>query len=407
MVDVMDLTGYRVLDDLMHEAEALGPHDLPELVGRAADRLGLQEVTIYLADVQQDVLIPLPDPQTPERPVLQIDEGLAGWCYRTASIRIAEAESNGLMLWLPLADGIERIGVLSVRTDRLDVPILRFCRSLAALLSLIVLTKGTRSDSFTRLQRTEPMRLPAEMVWAFLPPRTLRSPRITSSAVLEPAYAVGGDGFDHSLIDQTLHATILDAMGHDLRAGLTTSVAMAGCRNARRNGFDLRELAESVDQNLSEMFPDRYCTGIFAHVDLPTGELTWVNCGHPVPLLIRDQRVVTGALERPAETPLGLGSLTGRRRRIQHYRLQPGDRVLLYTDGVTEARTPDGERFGLDSFTDFIIRATAAGEPAYEVLRRLIHAVLAHHDRHLEDDATIVLFEWLPAPEHPAAAPTL
>ncbi len=78
--------------------------------------------------------------------------------------------------------------------------------------------------------------------------------------------------------------------------------------------------------------------------------------------------------------------------------LEPGDRVLIHTDGVTEARTATGQAFGEDQLVDFITRALAAGEPAPEALRRLIHTILDHHDGRLQDDATLVLAEWHPSP---------
>ncbi|RKN40152.1 serine/threonine protein phosphatase [Streptomyces hoynatensis] len=391
----MAQAGYRALDALMFDAEAGAPEDVPLLAAKAASRMGLAEATIYLADVQQDRLVPLPGAQ-PEPPALPIDGTLAGWCYRTSSVQTTEAEPTGLRVWIPMLDGVERVGVLGLRGDRLDAPRLRFCRSLATLLTMIVLTKGSHSDNYTRLQRSAPMRLSAELLWAFLPPRTLNARDVLCTAALEPAYEMGGDSFDHALVGSRMHATVLDAMGHDLRAGLTSAVALAGGRNARRSGLGLGELAESVDEILAAEFPTRYCTGVFVQLDLPTGELEWVNCGHPVPLLIRGLRLVPGAFDRAPELPLGFGALTGQRRAVHRLSLRPGDRVLLYTDGVTDARSSSGERFGLKNFTEFIIRATAAGEPAYETLRRLIHALLAHHDDRLTDDATIVLFEWRP-----------
>ncbi|HEU5029928.1 MAG TPA: PP2C family protein-serine/threonine phosphatase [Spirillospora sp.] len=83
-------------------------------------------------------------------------------------------------------------------------------------------------------------------------------------------------------------------------------------------------------------------------------------------------------------------------RRVDAVQLQPGDRVLLSTDGVTEAEAPGVTRFGQERFTDFIIRAIAAGEPAPEALRRLVNNILAYQDGHLTDDATILVFEWHP-----------
>ncbi|MFG3659001.1 SpoIIE family protein phosphatase [Streptomyces sp. NPDC047706] len=76
--------------------------------------------------------------------------------------------------------------------------------------------------------------------------------------------------------------------------------------------------------------------------------------------------------------------------------LRPGDRVLLYTDGVTEARTRDGDESGMERFADHVIRATAAGELAPETLRKLIHSVLDAQPGRLRDDATILLVEWWP-----------
>jgi serine phosphatase RsbU (regulator of sigma subunit) len=81
---------------------------------------------------------------------------------------------------------------------------------------------------------------------------------------------------------------------------------------------------------------------------------------------------------------------------VHHAHLEPGDRILIHTDGVTDARSAAGERFGEDRLIDFIVRATAAGERAPEALRRLIHAILDHPHGHLRDDATILLAEWHP-----------
>ncbi|MFD7818473.1 PP2C family protein-serine/threonine phosphatase [Streptomyces sp. NPDC059785] len=369
--------------------------DLTTAVARCSKALGIQHSVVYLSDIQQRRLVPLTDVVS----TLPIDDSIAGWTYRTQSLRVEESESGGLTAWLPLVDGAERLGVLAVQSPVLDPSILRRGRTLSALLAMMITSKRAYKDSFVRLTRTEPMHLPAEMLRAFLPPRTIGNLHALSTAVLEPAYQIGGDAFDHSLTETTLHASILDAMGHDLASGLTTAVSLAACRNARRTGADLPELVECVDSALSQWLPDQFCTGVLMQLDMSTGLLRWSNCGHPPPLLIRDQRVVPGALDRESDPPMGLPSLlAGRPRQVHELDLKAGDRVLLYTDGVTEARTEDGGLYGLTRFTNEIIRATAGGELAPEVLRRLIHSILDSQCEGLRDDATILLFEWRPPP---------
>ncbi|MGD6740687.1 PP2C family protein-serine/threonine phosphatase [Streptomyces sp. BH106] len=367
--------------------------DLTTAVARCAKALRLQSAVVYQADLQQRLLAPLNDVV----PTLPIDDSLAGWAYRTQSLRVEESELGGMTAWLPMVDGVERLGVLAVHAPALDPLSLRRGRTLAHLCAMMVTSKRAYKDTYVRRARTEPMRLPAEMLRAYLPPRTIGTTHAVSTAVMEPAYEIGGDAFDHALTDTTLHAGILDSMGHNLASGLTTVVSLAACRNARRTGADLSELVGSADEALAEWLPDQFCTAIVCQLDLATGGLRWVNCGHPPPLLIRDQRLLAGAMERDADPPLGLpATFAPTPRRVHEMKLEPGDRVLMYTDGVTEARTRHGEELGLDRFADYVIRATATGELPPETLRRLIHSIVDAQDNRLRDDATIVMFEWRP-----------
>ncbi|MFE5211417.1 PP2C family protein-serine/threonine phosphatase [Streptomyces sp. NPDC056600] len=379
---------------MLADVHAIVPYQLPGLVDRCARALGLSGATIYMVDLQQRILVPL-DEQDDRMPV---DDSTAGWAYRTVSVRLEE-ELGELVVWVPLVDGAERLGVLGVRSASMDAVRLRRCRLLAHTLSMVVTTKRTYSDWFVARTRTRPMHAHTEMLRAFLPPRSIGTTSVISTGVLEPAYDLGGDAFDHSLTRNTLHAGIFDSMGHNLASGLTTAVALACCRNARRSRADLSEMLDSVDRALAQWLPDQFCTGVVCQLDADTGVLRWSNCGHPAPLLIRGQRVLERALDRPSEPPMGLHGLLGpgAARAVHETTLEPGDRVLLYTDGVTEARR-GGDEFGLERFADFIIRSAAAGERPAEILRLLIHDILDHHNDRLTDDATILLIEWQPRP---------
>ncbi|MGW4809941.1 PP2C family protein-serine/threonine phosphatase [Kitasatospora sp. NPDC004272] len=390
---------------LLEDSHRAGPRDLPRLVRDAARRLGLTGAWIYLADVQEKCLTALPVP--PEDPslagpsgpgVLDVDGSLAGRAYRTERTCTGAEAGAGAVGWVPIVDGIGRLGVLQVTAPVLDGARLASCRALATATALLVATKTPFSDLLVRTGRRRTMTLQAELVRAFLPPRTIGSPQVTSSAVLEPAYDIGGDAFDHNLAGRRLHLTLVDAMGHDLASGGCSAVAVAACRSTRRDGGTLADIAGAIDAALTRWIPDRLLTCVIADLDLATGTLSWINCGHPTPLLIRRGRIVARALERPVHPPLGLPAGLPRTVPAVHTaRLEPGDQLLVHSDGVTEGRDADGVPFGEERLVDVVSRAMADGLPAPEALRRLVRRITAHQGDRLRDDATVLLAAWHPA----------
>ncbi|MER7764473.1 PP2C family protein-serine/threonine phosphatase [Streptomyces sp. NPDC097619] len=377
-----------------HDASATG---VAGLIDEAAARLGIGGATLYLADLQQLWLTPLPRPGSAADgtagPPLAVDGTAAGLAYRTQRVQQAPGEATS---WFPMVDGVERLGVLRAVGPSPEARDREAFQALASLATLLVVSKGTHHELLVATERTRAMTLQAELLWAFLPPRTIGTEHATSAAVLEPAYDVGGDAFDHSFIGSVLHLAVLDAMGHDLASGGASAVGLAACRYTRRSGGSLGAIATAIDRALSEWIPDRLMTACFAELDTATGDFTWINCAHPTPLLIRDGRVLPGALERGAQLPLGLGFHSVDPPPPNRVRLQPGDRVLLYSDGITEARSPDGGLFGEERLADTVIRSTATGDSAPEALRRLIQNLLTHNAHRLRDDATILLLEWHP-----------
>ena len=129
-------------------------------------------------------------------------------------------------------------------------------------------------------------------------------------------------------------------------------------------------------------------TAVLADIELESGRFRWTVSGHPPPLLLRNGRMVK-VLQREIAPPLGIGGVVI----VAEEMLEPADQVLFFTDGVVEARSADGEFFGVDRLVDLITRTSAAATPAPETMRRLLHAILDHQDGQLQDDATIVV-EW-------------
>ncbi|GAA3925596.1 PP2C family protein-serine/threonine phosphatase [Streptomyces gulbargensis] len=368
---------------------------LPSLVELHATPAGLHRPRIFLADVQEEVLREATGDGIDAGAggqELRIDGTLPGRVFQSAQ-GLSTPVNGHQQHWLPILDGTERLGVLRVDTESdPDETARETMRDLASLSGMLLVSKRAHSDSYARLTRLKPMSVSAEMQWSLMPPRTFANHRVTVAAAMEPAYATAGDAYDYAVAGDTVHLAVFDAMGHDTAAGLTANLAMATCRNRRRQGADLVQAARAIETLLVEQFArDRYTTGILADLDLATGLLTWLNCGHHPPVLIRGGRWTTTLDCRPTHP---LGTELGLPAHLCREHLEPGDRLLLYTDGITEARDASGHEFGRDRFVDFILRHQADGLPVPETLRRLVRAVLDHHDGRLNDDATVLLCEW-------------
>ena len=234
------------------------------------------------------------------------------------------------------------------------------------------------------------MGVPAEMLWRQLPPLTFASDRFVVTAQLEPWHEVGGDAFDYSIDSDTLRLAVFDAMGHGLGATLMAGVALAVYRNCRREGHGLVETASAIDEALSGQFGDEsFVTAVLAELDLTTGTIATLSAAHPAPLLVRDGKAL-GELDTDPGLPLGLG---GRDDVVVTASLQPGDRILMFSDGVIEARAADGAFFGTDRLVEMLRRAESNRQTPPETLRRLVLAVLEHQQGTLQDDAALLLLD--------------
>lgn len=387
------------LDALLQRSYLVAPAALPELAAECARPLGALEATIYLVDYEQATLVPVHGPTGGGRDTLRVDATLAGTAFRRVSTQVSDAGPVRRLL-VPMVDGVERLGVVEyVLDDDADAdphPFEQFTHLLAEL----VVSKQAYTDVYEWTRRQRPMELAAELQWELLPPLTFGTPRVVISGLLAPAYEVGGDAFDYALNGHVAHVAIFDSMGHGLAAAQLAGLAVGTYRNARRAGADLSHTALAIDAVVRSQHPERFVTAVLGRLDLDTGVFSWLSAGHPAPLLVRGHKVV-GVLDMHPGQPLGLFDLAGLEPPVVQYAsLEPGDRLLLFTDGVDEARGRDGSFFGMQRLAEFVARQSASGEPTPEVLRRLQHAVLEHQQGQLQDDATTLLVEWRTGSEH-------
>jgi serine phosphatase RsbU (regulator of sigma subunit) len=182
-------------------------------------------------------------------------------------------------------------------------------------------------------------------------------------------------------------------MGHGLAAAGMAAFALTTYRNSRRDGMGLAETYEAIDAAVAGEYPGRgFVTALLAELDVVSGRLRWISAGHPPPLLLRGGRLV-GTLALTPVPPAGMQLATSPPA-VGRESLEPGDMVLLYTDGLTEARRPDRELFTVERLGEFIEREAASGHTAPETLRRLRDAIIGRGEGTLHDDATALLVEW-------------
>lgn len=385
------------LRSLLRASHVVSPDDLPGMISGAGEQLGAERTVLYLVDYEQVVLVPLQPPAAAHpSEAVGIDGTLAGRCFTDVAQHVTRA-GEAVSTWTPVLDGTDRLGVLQVQFPagtEVDEEVLGGCFDVASLVAELTMTRSMCGDAVERTRRQAAMTVPAELQWTQLPPLTCISPRVGISGVLAPAAEVAGDSFDYALNGDTAHVALFDAMGHGMEATLLSAVAVATLRNARRSGVGLAETVVAVEREIAQQFGgDKFVTGIVAELDVRTGWWRWATCGHPAVMLVRRGQVVK-VLDQIVCAPIGLGLLPDTVP-IGEERLQPGDRLVLYSDGVIEARNAEGEFFGVERLADFAARQALEERPVAETLRRLNLSILDHQEGVLQDDATTVMVEWL------------
>jgi sigma-B regulation protein RsbU (phosphoserine phosphatase) len=151
---------------------------------------------------------------------------------------------------------------------------------------------------------------------------------------------IGGDFFDAVNTDQGLTIVLADVSGKGVSAALLASTLQGMIYSQLTAGMPLTEIVTAVnrfftDKNIGE----KYATVIIARVR-DNGDLEYVNCGHVQPLVVSN-----GAVQRPAHGNLPVGLLPDAKYESAHCQLKPGDRLVLVTDGVTEAENARGDFF--------------------------------------------------------------
>ncbi|GGO58597.1 hypothetical protein GCM10012287_57110 [Streptomyces daqingensis] len=390
-MDLSEGFGERLLGQLLDRAHEMPAHLLAPLVAEECARIGGRDVSIYLHDYEQLMLAPLPGRGLVVGEVLPIDGSSAGEAFLSQRV-VEERMADGVRMYLPLLDGSDEVGVMVLTLESVEDDDRRLLGRLAGLVADMLVTKGSYTDEFFKVRRLgKPLSVAAEIQWSLLPPLSMSTPQVSLAGVLEPAHEIAGDSLDYALNDNILHLAVIDAMGHELNAAVLATVAIGAYRHARRADIGLAALYAFMDRAVDAMFgPDQFVTAQMLRLDVETGQLQWVNAGHPAPLLIRGHRVIE-RLESPTTLPVGFG---GAEPQVSATQLVKGDRVMFYTDGLTEERRIGGHQFGERRMVSVIERTGPLTEGVNQMARMLSRSLMAERGGFTSDDATLFLVEW-------------
>ncbi|GAC1588881.1 MAG: PP2C family protein-serine/threonine phosphatase [Acidimicrobiales bacterium] len=386
-----------MISELLQRSSLSAPDLLPADIALTLQSAGSTRASIFLADYELVDLHPLEigaGLHQHEPDSLPIVGTLAGRCFQLQEVVVSSLPEGGWRVYSPLRERAARIGVLELDFAQVDDALLQLCEDLGRLAGHLLYTASRYTDSIESRRRQRNMSLSAEIQWDMLvPPLSFATRDVAIAGVLEPAYEVAGDGFDYALNGDMLDVVVIDAMGHGLRSSLASALALSAGRHGRRCGLDVVEMAIGIDGAIAAEFDgELFVTGHVGRLDTLTGHFRWVNGGHPDPIHIRGPKVL-GPLHIDPCLPFGLGIQISD---VGDCNLEPGDSILFYSDGATEARPAGGEQFGEDRLRNRIEQHLGSSAPLDEVLRRVVADVRHHRSDLLQDDVTLVGINWRP-----------
>ncbi len=203
----------------------------------------------------------------------------------------------------------------------------------------------------------------------------------------QPASGVGGDCFDAIALSPTrLGLSIADVVGKGIPAALLMSNLQAAVRAFATGATEPADLCHQVNRILcGHIAEGRFISFCYCVIDVDLGTLTYSNAGHFPPIVVR----ADGCVERLTSGGAVLGVLPEAVYEQGAVNLGTGDRLVLFTDGITEARTLSDDEFGDDRLVELAAQHRACSAPA--LLARLGETVSAFTGGHFQDDATLMV----------------
>ncbi|MFJ3639895.1 PP2C family protein-serine/threonine phosphatase [Streptomyces sp. NPDC090108] len=274
--------------------------------------------------------------------------------------------------------------------------------TLAVLCVIVFLYSVVRDRRQAQLAQVRNVAEAAQHVLMWPLPEEIGSLRIASLYLAaEDEAQIGGDLYAVTPGDGAVRVLIGDVRGKGLPAIGEAALLLGAFRESAHRHPDLAELAASLDQSITryaaeldapEDAGERFATALLVEIPERDPVTLMTSCGHPPPLLLSPGHAVTVPSLHPSP-PLGVHG--GADHTLDVFAFEPGDTLLLYTDGVVEARDAEGRFYPL---AERVARWTDASPEA--LMHHLRHDLLAHAGGRLGDDAALIALHRTPVDRH-------
>ena len=302
------------------------------------------------------------------------------------------------MLIIPMRFGNHTIGVMTLinRTNgtRFAPSDLNLAQALAAQASVPIHYAGLQEALEDKRQFDRDMQIAQQIQNSLLPQQLPDYPSIELAAFNHPALEIGGDYYDFIQIDDKhIGLAIADVSGK----GVGGALMMAVCRSVLRvnapNVYDPSSMLCSLNATLSSnLAEDMFISMLYMVLNLETHQLSFARAGHEAPILMHAGNSTAEQLET---TGMAIGlvdnEIFSQAIETRNFSLQPGDMIITYTDGITEAMNSNGEEWGIDSL--MLTIQNMANSSAQHLLDHIRESVLefAGNNRQYDDMTMLAL----------------
>jgi sigma-B regulation protein RsbU (phosphoserine phosphatase) len=255
-----------------------------------------------------------------------------------------------------------------------------------------VAARRTQRNEERLLSLNKEMEIARGIQAGLLPEKSFSVAGLTAASRYVPASSVAGDFYDFLPKDGGLGVLIADVSGHGVPAALSASMVKVAIRAQRDWADDPARVLSGLNSILCGNLQGQFVTAGYLYLDPGRGALAYAGAGHPPLLAWRGREKKVECME---ENGLMLGIFPEGAYKCMTAALEPGDRFVLYTDGITEAPSLSGEEFGMERFKGFLAEhAESSAQELCDALVKHVTAWSGNSSREQHDDLTLIVVDY-------------